>query len=277
MAPQVKAKVVKEVKLNDSCYIPKIRKRKMKWENTLSLGLEWELQNMGNCDKRRRIDLTGVDKVLRDNKSKSNPFHYKTDCSVPNGVEFVTQPVTLQYLHNKINLKKVTDYMKKETKFKETSACGIHVHLDKAFFSCLELVKLRLFFSVNGKKLEKFSGRSKNNIDRWARYESGYTVKDFLYHKKTQDEAVKSRRYACSFKTNTGDKTIELRMFASTTNHKRLIAILQFCDAVSYFLRDCSIMAISKKTCWNTFINWCYDQNRYQHLMEDFENVNLAC
>ena len=47
-----------------------------------------------------------------------------------------------------------------------------------------------------------------------------------------------SRSYACSFYTNYKNKTIELRLFKSTTNHKKLVSILQFCDAVSYFVKE---------------------------------------
>jgi len=285
MPPQTMTKP-KEL-LNQSSYRPKKQKRKMKWENTLCLGLEWELDviSMNRIDYTRTEDLEKVDKLLRNCSRKlqtTNPFYYKYDCSVDKGVEFVTVPVTLQYIHNKMALYKVAEFINTQTSFRATDQCGIHVHLDKDFFTPLEISKLRIFFSVNIPYLSKFSKRKEKQLMDWSRFESGYRVKDFVNGYRKEDSITQSRRYACSFCTNVFDtkkktpKTIELRLFASTTDPDRLVSILQFCDALAYFIKDHSSMTVSSKKCWKTFVDWCKKQNRYNHLVKELIRDNLA-
>lgn len=289
----LKTKKLKRIEIKSSRYSPKCYKRKMKWEKNLFLGLELELENesiededfdcdceFGECEcdykdetDKLNEDLVNVDRILKKHSKTTNPFYYKDDGSLDNGVEFVTKPMSLQYMHNNINIKEVLDFINTKTKFCSKESCGIHVHLSKDFFTPLELVKLRIFFSVNEKPLSIFSGRSEDSIDQWARFEKGYRIKDFLNGNRRR---MVTREYACSFLTNTNGKTVEIRLFASTTNHKKLISILQFADAVSYFLKENSIITIQKKSCWKTFIDWCDQKNRYGHLMEELENVNLA-
>ena len=292
MAPQTMK--IPKVLLNESNYRPACKRRKMKWENTLCLGLEWELENVVKTNNTRTEDLKKVDKVINDYSKLlgvTNPFYYKTDCSVNNGVEFVTVPITLQYVHNKMPLHEVAEFMNTNTNFKATHDCGIHVHLDRDFFTELELTKLRVFFSVNATPLGKFSKRQPNKLHDWAAFERGYTVTDFIHGQKKNDDIMHSRRFACSFCSNIfrkkkdaygrivpvdKPKTIEIRLFASTTNPDRLVAILQFCDALAFFIKTHSIIAISKRSCWKTFVEWCKDTNRYNHLIKELENDNLA-
>jgi len=258
-----------------SCdYTPKFRKRKMGWENSLCLGLEIELEHESSNEDIRNASLSKVNKKLQKLKTRTNPFYYKRDGSLSNGVEFVAQPMTLQYIHNKTNMYNFFETIINND-FIAKSCCGIHVHLSKDFFKPIELIKLRMFFSINKKQLIKFSQRNGTNIDKWAKIEN-YSVNDFLHGKKTCTGSTSIRSSACSFASHLRNKTIEIRLFNSTTNHKRFIAITQFCDAIGYFVKDIGIGAISKQDCWKTFVNWCEQKNRYNNLIEEFENEHLA-
>jgi hypothetical protein len=262
-----------------SSYAPKFRKRKMRWENTLFMGIEIELEHKNPQNVRQRNKDLGRINSQIEKQNYSHPFYYKTDSSLKNGVEFVAQPMTLQYMHNRLKTHHFFETIKKFG-FSAQPTCGLHVHLSKEFFIPLELIKLRIFFSVNARQLSKFSRRDNENLTRWAKLED-YDIKDFLTGKKRDCGAVVNRSHACTFYTNNrsisnSKNTIELRLFSSTTSHKRFLAITQFCDAVGYFLKEVSILTVSKKTCWKEFVCWCEQKNRYQHLIEELENVHLA-
>lgn len=266
-------------KIHSCAYRPKHRKLKMKWENSLHMGLELELNHISlGWNNDREEDLKEVDKVIKSNSQYVRPFYYKEDGSLDNGVEFVSRPMTLQYIHNRVNMNEILEFIKKKTQFKSQDNCGIHVHLDRSFFSDTDIEKMRIFFSMNKESLSKFSRRKQSNLDRWAQFEKGYSIKEFLHGSaKPEHHYIEHQRnFACSLATHTAKKTIELRLFASTINHKRLVSIFQFCDALGYFMKSHSIVAVAKKNSWKTFVNWVEQTNRYGHLMEEFENVGLA-
>jgi len=278
------SRVKTQVDIRDSGYRPTFYKRSMDWETPLYLGLEWELEwgrrgQTEDCDDVRFQDVCNIDEILNKNRACSNPFYYKRDYSLDHGVEFVTKPLTLQYIHNKVNIKEVVDYMVTKSKFNPATNCGIHVHLSKKFFTPSDLIKLRMFFSINQRALKKYSERSGERQERWAKFETGYNVKKFLNEKKRKgdhyDNRMRNRGYACTFGSNIKDKTIEIRLFASTTKHKRLVSILQFCDAVSHFMKAVGLGAVAKEECWKTFTDWCEQTNRYGHLIDDFEKKGL--
>lgn len=260
----------KEVRIREHEYIPEFRKRKMKWENTVYLGIELELEGgfegfSNSCEKYLK---NSIDKILN---PRTDVFYYKNEYCLGGGVEIVSHPVTLQYIHNRMKLFEFFKKIKEDESLFPTQGCGLHVHLSKNFFTKLEQTKLRLFFSTNSIKLRKFSMRKEDEIKEWCPFER-YSVKDFLRKRKGYQSG---EYHSCTMERNIA-QTIEIRLFASTDNHKRFISVLQFCDAVSYFVKEISIISISKKDCWNNFISWCEQTNRYCHFLEDCYKLGLA-
>ena len=253
--------------IKNAGYKPRYRKCKMKWENTLYMGIELELEKYHGSDDTITNITEKLNTIVK--KLKNNVFYYKNDSSIQYGVEMVSHPLTLQYVHNKLNLERIFNVIK-ELGLKDNDSCGLHIHLNKSFFSKKELYKLRLFFSKNQNKIIKLSRRSAHKIDQWCKYEKSYKIKTFLNDKKINGEMSKNeatRGYACAIFCN-NPKTVEFRAFASTTNYKTFLATLQFCDALAHYLKSISIVFISEKNSWSYFVKWCKNQKRYNILLD---------
>ena len=138
----------------------RFKKCKMLWENTLYMGVELELEKDPSCEADISDTTVNLNSILT--KLKNNIFYYKRDSSLTSkGIEMVSHPFTLQYAHNKLKLKRIFNVIK-EMKLQDTDNCGLHIHLNKKFFTKKELYKLRLFFSINHPKIIKFSRRKKD-------------------------------------------------------------------------------------------------------------------
>lgn len=266
--------------IKNSSYTPIFKKSKMPWENTLFMGIELELEHTDSYDAN-----SDIDEFDNNFKRKINPFYYKTDCSLDEGVEFVTHPFTLQYAHKKIQFKRFLDYLKKETEFYPQKNVGLHVHLSKSFFTLHELRKIDAFFTANQKQLKRFSLRTYDEIDEWCP-PNNFDFRDFVkgdkrpakekyidYNSSHYKTKLYNRAYhSCSISSHLS-ATLEIRLFASTLKSERLTGILQFCDALAYFIKDTSIVAIAKKNSWNLFIDWCNSQNRYRHFLKEWSRI----
>ena len=235
---------------------------KQKWEGKLMLGLEMEVM-AGSNDDCTKIAQEYMDWLKA---HKLNRYFYcKEDGSLRDeernrvGFEIVTHPFTLQFAHKNLMLKKTTEFLVKQgvTSY-ETGRCGMHVHLSKNFFTEDEIRKFRLFCYTNYDQIYKFSKREGTGAD-YARKENY----DFKKYKRKQD-GQDTRMNILNLQTN--KPTIELRIFRGTLKYSRIIATLQFCDAVAHFVKVYSVATIKQPGCWNIFKEWLLKNNQYHHL-----------
>ena len=253
----------------------RFKKLKMPWENTLLMGIELELEfketnrnpcgcNEEECDdcwefkneKGKLHAVKVIDKKLKE--SKNDIFFYKDDGSLHNGTEFVSYPLTLTYSNRRLDFKEILHIIHNEG-FRNDTSAGLHIHLSKSFLNRSDMEKIRIFFSINKQSIFNFSGR-KNIRNCFSSYEE-YSIYDFLYG---------GRKYSgkdYSLNLDTRYSTIEIRAFNSTTDYKKMKAVLHFCDAICYYLKDVSLIAVSRQDGWKHFIEWCKIKNRYEPLL----------
>jgi hypothetical protein len=237
----------------------KFKTFKMPWENTLYMGVELEIdlnRDLGySCSYHVNMLMKKLNVIHGHfKKIKNNIFYFKYDGSVSNGTEIVSSPFTLQYANKKLNWKSIFENIK-ENNFFTSSSTGLHVHLNRNFFTNNDIEKLKMFFYTNKEKLFQFSGRE--NIDNTYCQYQYKNIKDFLSGPKY----VEGRYWAVN--TNSRHPTIEIRIFKSTLNYKKMKAILQFCDAISHYIKEIGIINSSKEGGWDRFLDWCKYKNGY--------------
>jgi hypothetical protein len=263
--------------VHDYSYRPSPEFKKSKWEkentedskSSLFMGLELEVQR-SSTEKEASSKLVSF---LRKEKVEKH-YYLKHDGSVPNGFEIVTHPFTLSYAHKKMKLNKILKWMK-EQKFtsEESGQCGLHVHISKNFFEDLEITKMRLFFKENENKLKEFSGR-KGVGENYCRFET-ISTKDIL-----NDSSQSGRYWALNLNSSTD--TVEIRMFRGTLNAERITAILQFVEALSYFVKVVGVTSLIigereyKKNSWKMFIDWAKEQEKYQTMLKHLKGEKLC-
>ncbi len=142
-------------------------------------------------------------------------IYIKTDGSLDEGIEIVTNPMTLEYHRAQMPwlavIQKALDLGYKSHK---TGTCGLHIHVNRTSLGeCLSqqedtISKILFFVEKFWDELLRFSRRTEYQMNRWA---SRYGFKE--KPKQVLDNAKKSGlgRYTCVNITNYS--TIEFRMF----------------------------------------------------------------
>lgn len=255
--------------VHDYGYKPSHDFKKMQWDSNLFMGIELEVQHSApeNSSAQKLVDFLKQEKV-------ENMFYMKHDSSVPNGFEIVSHPFTLAYAHKELKLQKILKWMKEQGFDSEKSgSCGFHIHLSKDFFEELDITKLRAFFKVNAKKLHKLSKRGETGTSYYKFEET--SIEDIL------NNVPQSGRY-WALNLNSSENTLELRLFRGTLDTKRVIALLQFAEAISWFVKDVGITSIFigekdyHKNSWKLFIDWAKDQRKYETMLNYMKGEKLC-
>lgn len=202
-------------------------------------------------------------------------IYIKTDSSLNDGMEIVTHPMTLEYHMKNMPWSDVCRIaLHMGYRSHNTSTCGLHIHINRtAFGETIEeqeecIARVLYFFESNWNELLKFSRRTENQLNHWAkRYGWQYEPKAIL------DDAKKcySGRYVCVNITNYS--TIEIRIFRGTLKFNTIHASIQLADAIcdtAIFMSDSEI----KNLAWSTFVSEL-DKEKYPELIRYLKERRL--
>lgn len=229
---------------------------KLPFENTAYLGVELELEADGRYPED--VAESALGKLPDPAKDR---VYFKEDGSLHNGLEAVFHPTTWKAWHEHMPPTKVLNTFK-EAGAVPWNTCGIHVHISRnAFRGRRAINRLALFFWYNKLQLQTLAGRSSS---RWAAF-CEYSRQDYLL----VDYDPNSRYVAVN--TATYERTIELRIFRSTTDPREFVAFIQFCDAIVNFVNSFSVLAMR----WDVFCEWLRQVNRYHHLVQHMKNKGI--
>jgi adenosine deaminase len=232
--------------INESGYKPKPKFTKLEKDDDLFMGFELEMESMSSVVGRKSRQLLEYLK----GEGVADLFYLKEDGSLDNGFELVSHPVTLNYLRKKLKMKKILTWLK-QNQFKTTQDCGLHVHINSKILTNEDVIKLRAFFSLNQEYLFKFSHRA-DLCNDYCQYED-YDLDMFIDLEEQED-----RYWALNL--NTGQDTIEVRIFSSTLNEVRFLGYLEFVDALVRYCKKNSIQKIlgynNSKESWTNFMSW---------------------
>lgn len=222
--------------------------------NRLYLGFELEVESL------RELPASVASDLISDYDAQENLFYCKHDSSLDEGFEVVSHPLTLR-AHKTQDYEDILKSLKDAgCKSHNTTTCGLHVHVSRSFFTLSETVKLGLFVYFNKSRLETFARRT----------ESSYAKFKPLNRSNYLESAESHERYeAINFENA---RTIEFRLFKGTLNFETFMATLEFCDAVSRFVKTVSAVCIAGKDgdSWakfESFVKSDGNRKRYKNLV----------
>lgn len=212
-------------------------------------------------------------------------IHTKRDGSLRNGIEICTPPMTAEFWRSKL-LPRYSQMLTEIRKLgvQALESCGLHVHIDKDSFSRFHLRKfIELIHNPgNRKQIVAIAGRAGS---RWANF-------DPTYDKKNLKDSLNAKCYAIPNKyiinrpskfgtpqaferyhavnTSLGRGTIEVRMFASTTDIEVLLARLQFIRAAYLFSLDNGFTEMT----FSKFHEFLIINDGYKELKNYIENMD---
>lgn len=187
------------------------------------LGIEWEL-NGGGRDEDKFNDI-----FIDDDKDL---WHFKVDGSINEGYEAISNPMTIDIALSTPWQK----FMRKAKNYgytKEVGA-GVHIHVNRSLFPSQHqkkyIVRLIRFFYRNFNDIVKFANRDERDL-HWCK-------KQIICRNESINEIYSSSRFdsrICKYyAVNTlHDKTIEFRIFRSTTDKKVMLSYIQFVDTLT--------------------------------------------
>lgn len=226
--------------LHDHSHKPDVVTYTKKWETRpLLLGLEIELSN----EYSYRVPQL-VEKIEADYGCKAI---CKSDGSIDDyGVEVVFQPHTLQAM-KQLRLRDFLGHAHDCDWRAYKRGCGLHIHVNRDFFSdeSRAYTWIRDWIVFNSYSVERFSKRSsfgfcqiRNDCDPKEKYQA------IRWHDEVE--------------------TFEFRVFRGTTDYTRVLASIQFVDAICHYAL---VSSRSRLTTWQAFLIWCRQEKRYGHFV----------
>lgn len=194
--------------------------------NTRFFGVELETDDAK--DKYNTYDLEEIASEIKGYFPK-NYIHAKRDGSLDNGIEFVTEPSTWEYLESqaeniKLALNCIYNY---DMRSHDTTTCGLHCHINKQSFSDWEksTAFMILWLDKNWDNMVKFSRRNYDSLEQWAKKNN---IPDYVENENIYDVLRLSNNDRYNAINITNRDTIEFRLFRGTLNYKTLSATIEF-------------------------------------------------
>ena len=204
------------------------------------LGVELEMEYPDD-DSR----LSAAEEIL-DHPQYGSYYECKEDGSLSDtGLEVVTQPATLAY-HKAGYDQLMLDVAHKHGAVSHNAGnCGLHVHIDAAFFTDTGIIRaleyagfiMDTLFSTCESQIVRFSRRSHTSLSHWAGILNMRTAKpeSSLSDKLRDYRSAKYTRYQAVNLDNID--TIELRVFRGTLRDETYYATLEFVTGLAYLTR----------------------------------------
>ena len=216
---------------------------KMPWptqnaRNALVFGVELECEPDDNDASGQRDIIAALD------GPKGPNYILKCDASLAFGVEIVTLPYTLDQHRAEFGWTRVLGAIGTMAKSgADTTACGMHVHINRKALSALTLGKMLVFANSESMHdlMSLIAQREPNNY-------CGRSTK------KVTDAKHNS---VCREMLNVRDNTVEVRMFRGNLRPERVIKNIEFCHALVQYARASSMQNIESV---DNFIHWLIGQ-----------------
>jgi hypothetical protein len=185
----------------------------------------------------------------------------KSDGSLgENGVELNTIPMTLNYIQKNDYFLNFYKQVKNILESYEHEETGIHIHISKNNLSKVDIMRIQQFINdeVNLRYIKKMAGRNPNNYCQVDNQLKLKTFKSGRFDKPEKFLAV-----------NTLHKnSIELRIFKGTINPITIHRQVEFCHALTNFVKNTSYLKLS----FSDFIEYTNKNKNMYPLLFEFNN-----
>lgn len=264
-------------------YVPKYIKHFMLGESedtTLLLGAEIEVGGNNNIssDNDKNSTVKKCIQIMNGSDSDEENLIYSTHDSTVQ-IEFDTMPCSLEFHKNKMNYRKMFEYLDKEGyKGHDCETAGLHIHANRSYLGksriSQELVISKILYII-----EKFN----DEICVIARRDNDYS--EFAGEKQNEDSIVelygkykdKGKRAALNLQHK---DTIEFRMFKSTLKYETFILTLEFVKDIIDYAKSVDIEEIELAK-WSDLMN-CFSSElrkyyefRYQKKVKDINGSTV--
>lgn len=239
--------------VHDSSYEPTFYPLTKK-ENREKIGFELEVDN---------VSSSTMEKCFENNYFEINEeFYLKTDGSIPNGIEIVSQPFSYNYFReHKKDFKSICDSLSKaKATSYDSGRCGLHIHISRESLSGIGLYKALTFFRKNASFILGVSFRSEDRLNHWAEIDSDY-YRNIRKAKQRIRNIKDTYSGKCCAINLEHSYSYEFRIFAGTLNSERVIASIQFIISFCEFCMQTSLQKLSK----NDYLSFLSKTNKSQY------------
>jgi hypothetical protein len=241
-------------------------------EPKIGIGFELETEFDGNyIDIAREINSLTL----------SYNLHLEEDCSLHNGFEIVSNPMSMDYFSTKFDntIDEIVNICKHNYNYDHNSA-GFHVHTTKrSNLQTANLIYLVEYFREELTKLAKREGRS---LDRWASFYTNHDKAEFngemfnVFYEMVIDDD-ESRYHALNI---TNRYTNEFRIFKGSIDALEIKARCELChNMASYaqYLAENYMNVWEQDLDFMEIITFSYDNYTTKYIHRDFiEAVQLT-
>lgn len=171
-------------------------------------------------------------------------FYLKSDGSLSNGFELVTEPATIEAHQTILPWQKVFGFMKAQRiEADQTTSCGLHIHVNKNHLPDDHRIRLGYFVNSQKANMESLARRTQSD---YARFKPANTPMDG-YAVNTLGGKYEALNWSPR-------ETVEFRLFRGTIEYDTLMSSLELAEALILFTVNKSITELKKKTvAWGSF------------------------
>lgn len=222
----------------------------------LYLGVELETERGGSVQGTAEMAGNLLDTGGR------KKFFCKYDGSLDDGFEIVTHPMILKE-HKKASWGVMLRQLRAAGyRSHNGGSCGLHVHVNRTFFTQVEIVKLGLFLYSNLGHLEALARRGPEE----------YT-KTPVKLKNAHITDSNDRYEAINF---TNSATVEFRMFRGTLKQSSFFATLELVDAICRYVKTLSIERAKADDKWPLFVQWLASNPKKYAIILEYISIQLT-
>jgi hypothetical protein len=185
----------------------------------------------------------------------------KSDGSLKeNGVEINTIPMTLNYIQKTDYFLNFYKQVKNMLESYEQEETGIHIHISKNNLSKVDVMRIQQFINdeVNLNYIKKMAGRNPNSYCEVNNQLKLKTYKSGVFNSKEKFLAVNILH----------KNSIELRIFKGTLNPITIHRQIEFCHALTNFVKNTSYLKLSSID----FIKYASENKNSYPLLFEFNN-----
>ena len=201
-------------------------------ERDLFMGFELETEYKDSYDRTSIIEIAEY-------ATENFPnMVLKSDGSLTNGFEMVSQPATLEWYRNHQNWGGLEELARKGMRAWQNTNCGLHIHLSRAAFTLANgrvderhMYAFTVMMYRNAQHFQGFAGRTSS----YAQFSSGERRSAKL---RVKGERNYERYVAVNFQNT---HTIELRFFRPSLKPSTVIAALEMTHALWAYTKQLSV------------------------------------
>lgn len=203
-----------------------------------------------SCNEPKHVSVTGFELEMEAvecsvsegaelaNELYQESCYLKHDGSLSDGFEMVSHPLTRAYIDSVFNFDGLKELSKLGMRSAQTRTCGLHVHINRGFFTGRETSFYRFLsmFNNNSDQWRKLAGRSTSTYSRWTDEETENMFKytrGLSKERTTGSRSINNDRYvAINMQPR---ETVELRFFKGTLRPSTMKARVEAVHAVAEF------------------------------------------